>query len=145
MMPNDMTSWVIVLGGIIFLANLQLDKINVPLCHTLSNVEYCIKLALFLYSNVGHRGRDRMVVGFTICNQCLLPLMFWIRILMRARCTTLRDKVCQWLVTGRWFSLGPPVSSTNKTDRYNWTEILLKVALNTIKQTVAIKKTNRFL
>ena len=30
---------------------------------------------------------------------------------------------------------GPPVSSTNKTDRHDITEILLKVALNTIKQT----------
>jgi len=33
------------------------------------------------------------------------------------------------------FSLGTPVSSTNKTDRHDITEILLKVALNTIKQT----------
>jgi hypothetical protein len=31
-------------------------------------------------------------------------------------------------------SLGTPVSSTNKTDRHDITEILLKVALNTIKQ-----------
>jgi hypothetical protein len=38
-------------------------------------------------------------------------------------------------VTGRWFSPGPPVSATNKTDRHDITEILLKVALNTIKQT----------
>ena len=38
-------------------------------------------------------------------------------------------------MTGRWFSPGPLVSSTNKTDRHNITEILLKVALNTIKQT----------
>ena len=30
------------------------------------------------------------------------------------------------------FSLGTPVSSTNKTDRLDMTEILLKVALNTI-------------
>jgi hypothetical protein len=29
----------------------------------------------------------------------------------------------------------PPVSSTNKTDRHDITEILLKVALSTIKQT----------
>ena len=43
--------------------------------------------------------------------------------------TTLCDKVCQWLATGRWFSPGPPVSSTNKTDRHHITEILLKVAL----------------
>jgi hypothetical protein len=42
---------------------------------------------------------------------------------------------CQLLVTGRWFSPGPPVSSTNKTDRHDISEILLKVALNTIKQT----------
>ena len=39
-------------------------------------------------------------------------------------------KVCQWLATGRWFSLGTPVSSTNK---YNIiAEILLKVALKRI-------------
>ena len=56
------------------------------------------------------------------------------RISIRARCTTLCDKVCHWLVTGRWFSPGPPVSSTYKTDRYNITEILLKVAFNTIAQ-----------
>jgi hypothetical protein len=30
---------------------------------------------------------------------------------------------------------GSPVSSTNKTERHNITEILLKVALNIIKQT----------
>jgi hypothetical protein len=45
---------------------------------------------------------------------------------------TLCDKVCQWLPAGRWFSLGTPVSSTNKTDRHDIAEILLKVALNTI-------------
>jgi hypothetical protein len=38
--------------------------------------------------------------------------------------------VCQWLATGRWFSPGSPVSSTNNTDRHDITEILLKVALN---------------
>jgi hypothetical protein len=38
-------------------------------------------------------------------------------------------------VTGRWFSPGPPVYSTNKTDRHDITEIFMKVALNTIKQT----------
>ena len=35
-----------------------------------------------------------------------------------------------------WFSPGRPVSSTNKTDRHDITEILLKVALNTIKQKI---------
>jgi hypothetical protein len=33
----------------------------------------------------------------------------------------------------QWFSLGPPVSSTNKTDCHDITEILLKVALDIIK------------
>ena len=37
--------------------------------------------------------------------------------------------------SGRWFSPGPPVSSTNKTDSHDITEILLKVALNTTKST----------
>jgi hypothetical protein len=35
-------------------------------------------------------------------------------------------------VAGQWFSPGTSVSSTNKTDRHNITEILLKVAFNTI-------------
>jgi hypothetical protein len=35
----------------------------------------------------------------------------------------------------QWFSPDPPVSSTNKTDCHDITEILLKVALNTIKPT----------
>jgi hypothetical protein len=34
-------------------------------------------------------------------------------------------------MTGRWFSPGNPVSLTNKANRHNITEILLKVALNT--------------
>ena len=38
-------------------------------------------------------------------------------------------------VAGRWFSRGIPVSSINKTDRHDITEILLKVALNTITLT----------
>ena len=41
----------------------------------------------------------------------------------------------QHYVTGRWFSLGTPVSSTNKTDCHDKAQILLKVALNTTKPT----------
>ena len=54
------------------------------------------------------------------------------------------DKVCQCLATGQWFSPGPPVSPTNKTDRHNIIEILLKVVLNTIKQTSCKKSWNHF-
>jgi hypothetical protein len=46
------------------------------------------------------------------------------------------DNVCQWLVTGQWFSLSTLVSSTNKTDRHNITAVLLKMVLNTINLTL---------
>jgi choline dehydrogenase-like flavoprotein len=43
------------------------------------------------------------------------------------------DKVYQLLAHGRWFSPGTLASSTIKTGRHDIAEILLKVALNTIK------------
>jgi hypothetical protein len=55
------------------------------------------------------------------------------RISIRATCTTFCDNICQWIATGRWFSPGPPISSTDETDRHDITEILLIVALSTIK------------
>ena len=78
--------------------------------------------------------RDSMVVGFTTTYaiSAYYHWCWWVWISIRARCTTLFDKVCQWLSTGRWFSL---VSSTNKTDHHDIAEILLKVALNIIKPT----------
>jgi hypothetical protein len=78
------------------------------------------------------------LIYYYLCNQCLSPLTLWVRIPLR-RCvldTTLCDKVCQWLTAGGWFSPGTPVSSTNKTDHYNITEILLKVALSNITLTL---------
>ena len=56
--------------------------------------------------------------------------------------TTLCDKLCQWLATGRWFSPGTPISTTNKTDRHDHdiTEILLKVASNAITLTPNYQK-----
>ena len=41
-------------------------------------------------------------------------------------------------MTGQWFSLGTPISSTNKTDRHDITEILLQVALNITNQQTKI-------
>ena len=58
-----------------------------------------------------------------MCNQCLSPLLLWVQPCSWRGVldTTLCDGVCQWLATGGWFSLGIPLSSTNKTDsRYNW-------------------------
>jgi hypothetical protein len=63
----------------------------------------------------------------------------WVRITLRGGVldTTLCDKVCQWLSTGLWFS---SVSSSNKTDLCTKTDILLKVALNTITLTLIFLK-----
>jgi hypothetical protein len=84
-----------------------------------------------------------MIVRFitTSCNQYLSPQTLWVWIPLRwgVLDTTLCDKVCQWLATGRWFSPGTPVSSTNKADHHDITEILLKVALNTINQPYNIR------
>ena len=68
-----------------------------------------------------------------LCNQCLLPLKLWVRTRSWRGVleTTLCNKVCNCAATGRWFS---PVLSTNKNDCHDITEILLKVALNTINQ-----------
>jgi hypothetical protein len=51
--------------------------------------------------------------------------------------TTLHDKICLWIATGWWFS---PVSSINKTDHHNITEILLKVALYIVHLTINVPK-----
>ena len=72
-----------------------------------------------------------------LCKQCLSPLILWADTSLSPGVlnTTLCDNVCQWLATGQWFSSGVLVSSTNKTDRHDITEILLQVALSTIKPT----------
>ena len=85
-------------------------------------------------------GRDRMVVGFI--TYVISAYHHWcceFESQSRRGCTTLCDRVCRWLPTDRWFSPGPPVSSTNKTDHHDITEMLLKVPLNTIKPNQTIK------
>jgi hypothetical protein len=58
-----------------------------------------------------------------LCNQCLSPLMLWVGMSIRTRCTTLCDNVCLWLASGRWFSSGPPVSSSTKSDCHDIADI----------------------
>ena len=65
-----------------------------------------------------------------MCNQCLSPLRLWVLSPDKV------IKVCQWLATGRWFFRVLTVSSTNKTDHHDITEILLKVVLSTITLTL---------
>ena len=50
--------------------------------------------------------------------------------------STVSDQVYQLLSHGRWFSPGTPASSTTKIGRHDIAEILLKVALNTINQSI---------
>jgi len=107
---------------------------NILFC-CFQNIYFLICFYKIDYQNVkGPRGCDRMVVGITTTYAiCLSPLMMWVWIPIRARCATLCDKVCQWLATGQWFSLGSSVSSNNKTDHHDITDIVLKVALSTHK------------
>ena len=64
----------------------------------------------------------------------VLPLMLWVWVLLGwgVLDTTFFNKVCHWHMTGRWLSPSTPVSSINKTDRHDITEILLKVVINNI-------------
>jgi len=73
--------------------------------------------------------------GSCLSNRYLSSLMLWVQISITPRCTTLCDKVYQLQATDRWFSPGPPVFSTNKTDLHDINEILLKMAINIIKPT----------
>ena len=74
-----------------------------------------------------------------ICLKCLITNLYEINVRITLRRgvldTTLCDNFCQWLAADR-FSHGTPDSSTNKTERNDITEIVLKVALNTINQTL---------
>jgi hypothetical protein len=88
-----------------------------------------------LRHNLDRGRRGRMIVGIITIDtisayhhySCEFESRSWRGVLD----TTLCNKVCQWVGEDRWiFSAGTPVSSTNKTDRHDITEILLKVALN---------------
>jgi hypothetical protein len=57
-------------------------------------------------------------------------------LITKKKCTRLAaasDNAYQFLAHGRWFS---PASSTTKTGRHDIAEILLKVALDTINQSI---------
>jgi hypothetical protein len=62
---------------------------------------------------------------------------------MQHWCATLCDKVCQCLAAGRWLSPDSSIFSTNETDGHDKAEILLKVALYTIKPTIHIVENNK--
>ena len=113
-----------ILSGLCLHANLLMNKI-------------CL---IILYR--GCHDQDRMVIGFTttcaISAYHRLSCEFEPRSWQGVLDTTLCDKVCQWLATDRWFFPGTLASSTNKTNRHDITEILLKMALNTITHTLTL-------
>jgi hypothetical protein len=83
----------------------------------------------------GQCGRDRYVVGLTT-TYAISAYHHWCEFESRSG-RSVQHYVIKfvsdlWQVSG--FLPGPPVSSTNKTDRHDITKILLKVALNIIKQ-----------
>jgi hypothetical protein len=65
---------------------------------------------------------------FLVFRYCLNKLLYV------STCTE-KHPIQQVIYNPSWFSPGTPVSSTNKTDRHDITEILLKVALSTINET----------
>jgi hypothetical protein len=82
----------------------------------------------------GHGGQDGMVIRFTSTYAIGAYHHWCCEFKSRSgRDAQHCDKVCQRLATGQWLSQGTPISSNYKTDRYDITEIWLKVALNTIK------------
>ena len=91
---------------------------------------------LFACSHRGHRGRDRMVVGI-YDYLCYQSYHHWSCELESLSGRGVQYYVIKFVSDLRQvgFSPSPLVSSTNKTDRYVITEIVLKVALNTINQT----------
>ena len=78
----------------------------------------------------GRRGRDCMIVGFTT-TYAISTYHHYHCEFESCSGDTLYYKVFSDL-SGQWFSPGTSASSTNKTERHDIAEILLKVTLNTI-------------
>jgi hypothetical protein len=86
-----------------------------------SRLKECSKLFHYILNGLISKLQENVLISqMHCCDNFFLNL------------NSLCDKVCQWLVAGQWFSLGSPVSSTTKTDGHDITEILLKVALNSL-------------
>ena len=110
----------------------------------LSHLMYSIRL----WGVVLGMTRDRMTVGFTTTSyaigaydhhwSCEFESTSWRGVLDTTlyviKFISVLRQVCAW------FSPDIPVSSTNKKNRHDITEILLKVALNTISLTLFIYK-----
>jgi hypothetical protein len=78
-------------------------------------------------------------------------LKLWVLIpfiAMCTRCSIMWYKVSKWLAAGRWFSLGTPVSSNNKTDHKGYPDNNVfadSLVENIRKKTIEIALLSRFL
>jgi len=95
----------------------------------------------------GHHGRDRMVVGFLIT--CTISAYHHEHFEFKS-CSgevySIQHYVIKFVCDswqGGGFFPGIPVSSTNKTDGHDITEILLKVVLNIISLKLNLKQINK--
>ena len=93
----------------------------------------CGYFSFFIFSVTFYHPYTPWYTFWNATDQCLSRLKLWVLIPLMASCT--RYSIM-------WFSLsvtcdrGTPVSSNNKSDRQDITEILLKVTLNTITLTL---------
>jgi hypothetical protein len=90
------------------------------------------------YARTNISSQYRWSLFVLLCNQCQSPLMFWVRIPFMASCTrfnimwtSLSVMYDRWMVVSGY-------SSTNKTDRHNIIEKLLKVVINTLTLTLTL-------
>jgi hypothetical protein len=76
-------------------------------------------------------------LNHTITTMSISYFKLWVRIPLNRGVS--RYNIMWWSLSVTWqvggFSLGTPISSTNKNDRHDITEILLKVSLSTITLT----------
>ena len=99
----------------LFISKLYQNKLR-NVTFSIAYIFCCTKLKLHsaLYLKICHNAGnsnygviDNITSTLPTCT-ILSPLMLWVRISIRTRCTTLYNKVCHWLTTGRWFSQCPP-------------------------------------
>jgi len=98
-------------------------------------IQYVFSLAtVFEYKFLRQWSYGSWIYNY-LCNQCLSPLMLWFESRSWWGVQHYVIKFVSDLRQVDGFLRALQVSSTNKTDCHDITEILLKVTLNTIKQT----------
>ena len=97
--------------------------------------QYSKNIFNYIIEDRGRRGRDRMVhvqsvpiITKVMSSNPVHHEVYSIQHYVMKFVSNLRE--------GLWFSPGTPVSSTNKTDLRDFSEILLEGPLNTINQTI---------